>query len=24
LPSTREWRNAWKIKDDLTTEKMAA
>ena len=24
LPSTREWRNAWKIKDDLTTEKIAA
>lgn len=24
LPSTREWRNAWKIKDDLTTEKLAA
>ena len=24
LPKTREWRNAWKIKDDLTIDELAA
>ena len=24
LPATREWRNAWKISEELTTEELAA